>query len=132
MIMVAEDGKKRVSTHSRAKAAAFQFAFSNSLKMFQHTAARKRLPTCQKMTLSKKSFNTQPRESGCLKFLPYFDISWSFNTQPRESGCRFLVYELYISYWFQHTAARKRLLVTEAHHQGIKVVSTHSRAKAAA
>ena len=79
-----------VSTHSRPKAAA--------------------LPS-RDLIADSVGFNTQPPEGGCG--LPNIDESRksSFNTQPPEGGCL-----LYIRYdkalvRFQHTAARRRLLL---------------------
>ena len=59
-------------------------------------------------TRSPKRFNTQPPEGGC----PERGLSWQHNL-------------------FQHTAARRRLLVCQRQTSGGRV-STHSRPKAAA
>ena len=76
---------------------------------FQHTAARRRLHAKGATSASSRSFNTQPREGGCLMDR-FTDSTWiGFNTQPREGGC---------SRW-----AGKNIEFD---------VSTHSRAKAAA
>ena len=78
-----------VSTHSRPKAAAFKRAVRLvKIKLFQHTAARRRLQNEQ-----------------------YSD------------GVRWL---------FQHTAARRRLLLKLIYFYKDRLVSTHSRPKAAA
>ena len=55
-------------------------------------------------------FNTQPREGGCP--IPKLTIAFfgGFNTQPREGGC----------------------LILSDGDQSVGMVSTHSRAKAAA
>ena len=55
-------------------------------------------------------FNTQPREGGCFERMDKLYISHCFNTQPREGGC----------------------LIFSNIHDTIFIVSTHSRAKAAA
>ena len=79
--------------------------------MFQHTAARRRLPpSFLSQIISGKCFNTQPREGGCpnirsslayavvvsthsrAKAAAISDIQdpqseEGFNTQPREGGC---------------------------------------------
>ena len=57
----------RVSTHSRTKAAA---CHNNStpkpFSVFQHTAARRRLPIVSTYNIGQDgSFNTQPHEGGC-------------------------------------------------------------------
>ena len=79
----------RVSTHSRAKAAANGFFI---------------------YATDKVRFNTQPREGGCSLFQAISDDIARF----------------------QHTAARRRLLVLPKLLGAFKTVSTHSRAKAAA
>ena len=55
-----------VSTHSRAEAAASGIVIYRSVKMFQHTAARRRLLYFTKSNQIRSScFNTQPRGGGC-------------------------------------------------------------------
>ena len=78
-----------VSTHSRAKAAAIYL--HPGLYQFD-------------------CFNTQPREGGCLYPSSPPLACWGFNTQPREGGCIHLFVGGYKIRWFQHTAARRRLL----------------------
>ena len=78
-------------------------------------------------------FNTQPPEGGCKedivgmglvnvsthsrpKAAAYYDHYFStkqkrFNTQPPEGGCLKGLKEAYLFYKFQHTAARRRLLM---------------------
>ena len=143
-----------VSTHSRPKAAATH-GWANSRKCtFQHTAARRRLGSPKATANGSLSFNTQPPEGGCYRGSgrPVEHLGLSFNTQPPEGGChadsaatswagkfqhtaarrRLLlpfVYLLHIT-MFQHTAARRRL--AEKHKAAmLKAVSTHSRPKAA-
>ena len=55
----------RVSTHSRAEAAAYTRHHQKAEKLFQHTAARRRLQIIQASKAAGKSFNTQPRGGGC-------------------------------------------------------------------
>ena len=79
--------------------------------LFQHTAARRRLPAHQKTTLqAMPGFNTQPRGGGCKTFSP----------------------GRYPPFLFQHTAARRRLLADKLTDALKDTVSTHSRAEAAA
>ena len=78
--------------------------------LFQHTAARRRL--------------------GCRSCNPCF-FRYGFNTQPPEGGwvkslCHYALIQL-----FQHTAARRRLDAAPYGKQVAKLVSTHSRPKAA-
>ena len=77
-----------VSTHSRAEAAAQTIEHQDHFQLFQHTAARRR-----------------------LRFINAFACAWGE---------------------FQHTAARRRLLVTTTLILRSALVSTHSRAEAAA
>ena len=57
------------------------------------------------------SFNTQPPEGGCdeTKYAPGEKVR--FNTQPPEGGCRCHSQAGKASNMFQHTAARRRLLI---------------------
>ena len=57
-------------------------------------------------------FNTQPPEGGCRAIQGERRKHCSFNTQPPEGGCPHLRQSLYDERWFQHTAARKRLLLS--------------------
>ena len=81
-----------------------------SIAMFQHTAARRRLPFFTCHLLNQYSFNTQPPEGGWLHL-------------------RFMAFR---TNRFQHTAARRRLIGKT--NLGVRrmLVSTHSRPKAAA
>ena len=55
----------------------------------------------------------------------------SFNTQPPEGGWKRKLPCSYTLYMFQHTAARRRLEIAETIKGLRKLVSTHSRPKAA-
>ena len=55
--------------------------------LFQHTAARRRLPCNQRGYGGTDSFNTQPPEGGCGKRAMKNQRQKSFNTQPPEGGC---------------------------------------------
>ena len=55
----------------------------------------------------------------------------SFNTQPPEGGWLIRTTIDKKSLWFQHTAARRRLVIKSATHKSPYKVSTHSRPKAA-
>ena len=101
------------------------------------------------------SFNTQPREGGCVLFteimLRIINVSTHshpkvaadltlkvgalmtcFNTQPPEGGCLTEIAEEFAKELFQHTAARRRLRYGGLCHILQHIVSTHSRAEAAA
>ena len=66
--------KRYVSTHSRAKAAAFLRASKRCFfALFQHTAARRRLHNEKLQALENiLGFNTQPREGGCPLLVAYY------------------------------------------------------------
>ncbi len=53
-----------VSTHSRPKAAASAYGLALETRQFQHTAARRRLPSTPISMTSQCCFNTQPPEGG--------------------------------------------------------------------
>ena len=58
-------------------------------KSFQHTAARRRLPTFNEFGVNEEGrFNTQPPEGDCA--IGKFDDMHirRFNTQPPEGDCR--------------------------------------------
>ena len=78
-------------------------------------------------------FNTQPHEGGCRTTYSPSDKRAGFNTQPHEGGCCHYKCHVTQPVQFQHTAARRRLLI----HSVVRCVlsspvSTHSRTKAAA
>ena len=124
----------RVSTHSRPKAAG--------------------IPT-EDFSGWDPSFNTQPPEGGWKRYcVLHARTGPSFNTQPPEGGWARLGYSFLQPLVFQHTAARRRLAKTEptpteetnlfqhtaarrrlentaAEKLANKLVSTHSRPKAA-
>ena len=77
-----------VSTHSRPKAAGSRWLDSSGEKMFQHTAARRRLASSVRIFSSGFSFNTQPPEGGWRCALPCRTATFGFNTQPPEGGWR--------------------------------------------
>ena len=58
--------------------------------MFQHTAARRRLHSCQCINKLIISFNTQPPEGGCYQLASVHTRVRGFNTQPPEGGCVFI------------------------------------------
>ncbi len=81
-----------------------------STKWFQHTAARRRLPkTGRTFIRATSGFNTQPRGGGCIKTIIIRQLNCSFNTQPRGGGCSTNILPHNSPILFQHTAARRRL-----------------------
>ena len=123
--------------------------------MFQHTAARRRLPKATATLLYITSVSTHSRaEAAAVDVKHYRLLNVSFNTQPPEGGCTGRTDSLSQTRQFQHTAARRRLRLCTAYPYGPKGfqhtaarrrlppeyrdqnhpydVSTHSRPKAAA
>ena len=99
--------------------------------MFQHTAARRRLNSGSVNLGAIPCFNTQPPEGGCLSNESQpFKIEVSTHSRPKAAGP--LVSLQRVVQAFQHTAARRRLLLEVANNTRASLVSTHSRPKAAA
>ena len=101
--------------------------------LFQHTAARRRLPQFQNHDNYKWFVSTHSRPKAAAeidnKNQRYLA---SFNTQPPEGGCRMLANHTKQQRKFQHTAARRRLRPHLLFYNCCTSVSTHSRPKAAA
>ena len=100
----------RVSTHSRAKAAARSRRLESLVPLFQHTAARRRLhfaPSSRSNLMKFQHTAARRRLQSTVDFCGH--KAFCFNTQPREGGCN-----------------------TSIDNKPIFSVSTHSRAKAAA
>ena len=99
-----------VSTHSRAKAAARSRRLESLVPLFQHTAARRRLhfaPSSRSNLMKFQHTAARRRLQSAVDFCGH--KAFCFNTQPREGGCN-----------------------TSIDNKPIFSVSTHSRAKAAA
>ena len=123
-----------VSTHSRPKAAA-QYSvkrdrFSQSFNtqppeggchpkiifyflqyLFQHTAARRRLPWLLQpvISITAKFQHTAARRRLRNNNAKFSGLNSCFNTQPPEGGCLSDLSAKITSRRFQHTAARRRL-----------------------
>ena len=78
--------------------------------MFQHAAARRRLAQIPKRSSVFPCFNTQPPEDGWLQNNLALKLLFCFNTQPPEDGWDLTIWYKGTNYWFQHTAARRRLV----------------------
>ena len=77
---------------------------------FQHTAARRRLAASFGDIVSSCGVSThsRPKAAGC--FVQHLGVAFgSFNTQPPEGGWLRASYDLRAVCGFQHTAARRRL-----------------------
>ena len=78
--------------------------------MFQHAAARRRLVRLRQLNKFQECFNTQPPEGGWKAILTRGASLAGFNTQPPEGGWLVRLFFLSLSVWFQHAAARRRLV----------------------
>ena len=99
-----------VSTHSRPKAAGYaMYQGAEESRVFQHTAARRRLPKRTTALHPRLGFNTQPPEGGCPWFkLAMHDDGMFQHTAARRRLSRLLPLTCALA-MFQHTAARRRL-----------------------
>ena len=79
---------------------------------FQHTAARRRLVTVCSISPILQSFNTQPPEGGC-KAAGERAEEQEVSTHSRPKAAANLVKVIKRAIEFQHTAARRRLIVEE-------------------
>ena len=100
-----------VSTHSRPKAAGYaMYQGAEESRVFQHTAARRRLPKRTTALHPRLGFNTQPPEGGCPWFkLAMHDDGMFQHTAARRRLSRLLPLTCALA-MFQHTAARRRLV----------------------
>ena len=64
-----------------------------------------------KKSIAMMRFNTQPPEGGCSFINSFNAHSYGFNTQPPEGGCPEIELSKSELLEFQHTAARKWLLL---------------------
>ena len=150
----APQGAQKVSTHSRPKAAGSKPSNPASWCWFQHTAARRRLAPnpCHTNDPTWVSTHSRPKAAGHAResftaavvvsthsrpkaagfnLLHDYQEQQCFNTQPPEGGWFWTKTASRRAFWFQHTAARRRL-DRAAQKSSIRAgVSTHSRPKAA-
>ena len=99
---------------------------------FQHTAARRRLRYSNHLCKSIHCFNTQPPEGGCKADLATVIALASVTTHSRPKAAAQAYGIMADKMMFQHTAARRRLLSSVISSLRLIAVSTHSRPKAAA
>ena len=122
-----------VSTHSRPKAAASERMLLATPRLFQHTAARRRLRSMPAACAAKSKFQHTAARRRLRSPRLGLGPGRSFNTQPPEGGCHGDPLAYYIlKEKFQHTAARRRLRWHRHLKRPFGFVSTHSRPKAAA
>ena len=78
---------------------------------FQHTAARRRLDVLGYLDIRRSLVSTHSRPKAAVEGGIRAEVIESFNTQPPEGGWGILLTLLNTWLKFQHTAARRRLLV---------------------
>ena len=99
-------------TAARRRLHAMGIPLHYGINMFQHTAARRRLLISEgEIEGLADGFNTQPPEGGCLVKKNPSSAKVCFNTQPPEGGCLLTGNAIAQDGKFQHTAARRRLLM---------------------
>ena len=81
-------------------------------RQFQHTAARRRLQWLfqELSALFDVSTHSRPK-AAAHRIFPHLKAIFGFNTQPPEGGCVTYLIALSHALEFQHTAARRRLLI---------------------
>ena len=122
-----------VSTHSRTKAAASNICYYyRQLKVSTHSRAEAAAHICGQIHC-RLPVSTHSRAEAAATINPYHSKRLNrFNTQPREGGCGWNWSAYRVKDTFQHTAARRRQLTSSWKGVLMLIVSTHSRAKAAA
>ena len=124
---------RRVSTHSRPKAAASYWQ-DIDFKIIVSTHSRPKAAAL--LTLCDGDwcvcFNTQPPEGGCQTNTGFIAIRRPFQHTAARRRLLISVMSASAHFKFQHTAARRRLHSGLVRLWGVDNVSTHSRPKAAA
>ena len=141
-----------VSTHSRPKAAGLLPLVTNStVKVSTHSRPKAAGGVFCMKKMIWRSFNTQPPEGGWFCPFRIIIIRVSTHSRPKAAGFFSAFYffgrrfqhtaarrrlaplstKSAFHFMFQHTAARRRLEVRHSHKAVTKIVSTHSRPKAA-
>ena len=101
--------------------------------MFQHTAARRRLRTLTSKSKTVKGVSTHSRPKAAAQLLRAFKTRrTSFNTQPPEGGCNRFVFFKITNCCFNTQPPEGGCLVMVTQDNNYNLVSTHSRPKAAA
>ena len=142
-----------VSTHSRPKAAGYLFYNITPQRVFQHTAARRRLARCFEIQgnilkfqhtaarrrlvagdgdvelLAVVSTHSRPKAAGFQSLTRLKARGVSTHSRPKAAGAM-MVFKT-VNAMFQHTAARRRLVGYKLLTGLGQKVSTHSRPKAA-
>ena len=123
----------RVSTHSRAKAAA-DVGINIELLDIVSTHSRAEAVALFDRTFheSQQCFNTQPPKGGCYTNFPSIPPPFFVSTHSHPKAAATMPCASSPILPFQHTAARRRLLALLCSLVVLTLVSTRSRAKAAA
>ena len=123
-----------VSTHSRPKAAAAKsFPAVTGMNMFQHTAARRRLPHQDAKRLWSQDVSTHSRPKAAAEGVRAYGAIRDVSTHSRPKAAAAAGLHDPVNHAkFQHTAARRRLQIVGNSCRQYPMVSTHSRPKAAA
>ena len=101
--------------------------------LFQHTAARRRLPICCGKCLALTNVSTHSRPKAAAYFLVKNATLEKFQHTAARRRLRLAIDEHFGKLkMFQHTAARRRLPHQPRCIGSVRKVSTHSRPKAAA
>ena len=98
-----------VSTHSRPKAAGLGRKVFFGNRLFQHTAARRRLPALENRWMTFLKFQHTAARRRLILHHQYDKYPQCFNTQPPEGGWSKQNRRTGKPMVFQHTAARRRL-----------------------
>ena len=102
-----------VSTHSRPKAAGFSCrVVMVVVLLFQHTAARRRLELLHSFLFEFNDVSThsRPKAAGINQAGKYVVTIVSTHSRPKAAG--HVANIMRINDWFQHTAARRRLVIS--------------------
>ena len=144
-------GKRCFNTQPRGGGCDTRNALLLTLGKFQHTAARRRLPIKKSSLSIGTSVSTHSRaeaaafdihipkitinvsthsraEAAAIAYLTCSAVIVGFNTQPRGGGCYQISHNILNVQTFQHTAARRRLLI-DILPVGIWVMFQHTAAR---
>ena len=106
-------------TAARRRLAAAQ-PLAGSMSLFQHTAARRRLDPCDERQSDLQCFNTQPPEGGWIFAAPVGKSNGTVSTHSRPKAAGTRRKKSCPSALFQHTAARRRLAhLHQRQHDGV-------------
>ena len=131
--MVSGDKRYRVFQHTAARRRLVPSVGNRAANSgFQHTAARRRLANSAAVFSQGRLFqHTAARRRLANDSSSMFSIGMCFNTQPPEGGWNTDFENDSVRAMFQHTAARRRLVEERMEAELLDSVSTHSRPKAA-